>query len=495
MPYWQIVLMPPSVSRMPVFRLSSRKLLARVRMLVVASAPLMSAEPARSADALTNAAQVHSISPELADQRMAVRLEGVITHYHPQRSDGLSFQDATDGVYVSLQGQKPQVKVGDRVVIEGETGSGDYAPIVLLRRLQNLGPGKLPIPEKVTAAVLATGRYDSRRVEVRGIVRSAAPAQRTSTAQAHLAMELRSDGNDLLVRVTEYGPASTDLVDAEVIVRGVASGVFSWQRQLLSPIVTAATDADVEVVRPSRRMDTLPVVSIRSLFHYSPEGFPQHRVRVQGQLLGRHTGRRLTVRDATSGLFVESPEAENVTPGDEVEVFGFPEMREHSLWLTKAIVRKRGPGAPPVPTRRSVADALRHPCELQCITGVLAGPPRPGEGSWVLNLREDNAEFEAWLPAAEEALPDWLREGARLSVTGIGEPCVLPSQRATMFPFPRAALARADSQGCGTGAGRAVVDFAPAHQNRLVQLCRRPGVTGIDHVGGRSPGAQEHRLA
>ena len=93
----------------------------------------------------------------------------------------MSFQDSTDGVYVSLQGLKPDVRVGDRVVIEGETGSGDYAPVVHLQHLLKLGRGELPKPERVTAAALATGRYDSRRVEVRGIVRSAAPAQRTSS--------------------------------------------------------------------------------------------------------------------------------------------------------------------------------------------------------------------------------------------------------------------------------------------------------------------------
>ena len=411
---------------------------ATLLLAIGATAPVLGneAEPPL-AMVLTNAAQVHALAPEVARQQRPVRLEGVVTHYHSRFSDGLCFQDSTDGIYVSLPGPKPVVSVGDRVVIEGETGSGDYAPIVFLRRLRNLGRGEPPHPERVTAAMLATGRYDSRRVEVRGIVRSAVPAQRTRTSQAHLAMELRSDGNDLLVRVAEYSPASTNLVDAEVIVRGVAAGLFSWQRQLLAPIVGVGSDADVEVVRPSRPAASLPVVSIRSLFHYSPEGFPQHRVRLRGQLLGRHAGPRLTVRDGTSGLFVETPDSEKLVPGDEVELLGFPEMREHSLWLMKAVVRKLGQGQPPTPVDRSVADALRRPCELQRITGTLFSPPRPGEGSWVLNLREGEAEFEAWLPASGGTFPAWLREGAKLAVTGITEPFVLPSHRPTMFPFPR----------------------------------------------------------
>lgn len=388
-------------------------------------------------NALRQAAQVHELSPEMAARGIPVVLEGVITHYHPLLSDGLSFQDSTDGIYVSLRGPKPEVQVGDRVRIEGETRSGDYAPIVLLDRLQRIGRGELPKPEKVTAATLATGRYDSRRVEVRGIVRSAMPAQRTSTALEHLALELRSDGNDLLVRITQYDAGDTNLVDAEVIVRGTAAGVFSWQRQLLAPIVVAASDADVEVVRPSHSADLLPIVTIRSLFHYSPGGFPQHRVRVRGQILGRLAGRRLTVRDATGGLFAEIASGEDWVAGDEVELVGFPEMREYSLWLTKTLVRKLGARQPPLAVPSTVAEALRSPCELRRIAGQLAGPPRPGEGSWVLNLRAGDEGFEAWLPASGAGFPSWLREGAQLVVAGITEPLIQPSQRPSMFPFPR----------------------------------------------------------
>jgi signal transduction histidine kinase len=386
---------------------------------------------------LTNAAAVHVLSPEAADQGLSVRLDGVVTHYNSRSSDGICFQDSSDGVYISLGKLKPDVSVGDHVVIEGETSSGDYAPIVHLRRLQILGRAELPKAERVTAAELATGRFDSRRVEVWGIVRSEVPAQRTSTAAPHLAMELRSDGNDLLVRVTDYDPARTNLVDAEVIVRGIAAGVFSWQRQLLAPIVVAASNADVVVIQPARPVDTLPVVTIRSLFHYSPDGFPQHRVRVRGQFLGRQAGNQLTVRDATSGLFVESSDGGNLVPGDEVELVGFPEMREHSLWLMEASVHKLGGGVLPPATASSVSEALQHPYELRRIIGVLTSAPRPGAGSWVLNLRDGESEFEASLPAVGETLPAWLREGVQLAVTGIAEPFVLPSQRPTMYPFPR----------------------------------------------------------
>jgi hypothetical protein len=325
---------------------------------------------------LTNAAQVHALAPEVARQSLPARLEGVVTHYRPRFGDRLFCQDATDGVYVHIVGAGPDVRVGDRIRIEGVTEAGDYAPVVRLRHLEKLGRGELPKAEVVTAAALATGKYDSRRVEVRGIVRSAAPSARLP--EGHLALHLRSDGKDLLIGVNDYSPASTNLVDAEVIARGVTAGVFSWQRQLIEPVVVVDSDQDLEVVSPPQVLDRLPVKTIESLFRYAPSGFPERRVRLRGQLLGRQPGKWLAVRDGTSGLFVEPENSGELSPGSEVEVFGFPEMREQTLWLVKAIVRRAGQGSAPAVVASSVTNALRHPCELHRIEGVLAGPPRPG---------------------------------------------------------------------------------------------------------------------
>jgi signal transduction histidine kinase len=383
---------------------------------------------------LTNAAQVHALAPEVAIQRLPVRLEGVVTRHRPRLADRFFFQDSTDGLYVRASGAWPKVSVGDRLRIEGFTDAGDYAPVVQLERVEKLGRSELPKPELVTAAALATGRYDSRWVEVRGIVRSAAPA--SVMARDQLAIQLRSAGKDILIGIDDAGSASTNLVDAEVIARGVAAGVFSWHRQLIEPVVLVESVKDVEVLSPPQALDSLPVQTIQSLFRYSPSGFPERRVRLRGRLLGQQPGKWLAMRDATSGLFVESQEGEVLSPGDDVEVFGFPEMREQALWLVKALVRKSGQGAAPTALASSVTNALRHPCELHQIEGVLTAAPRPGQGSWVLTLRDGRSEFEAWLPAAGGAYPATWREGARLAVTGITEPFFLQHHLRVMYPFP-----------------------------------------------------------
>jgi signal transduction histidine kinase len=392
---------------------------------------------------LTNAAAVHQLAAETAAQHLPVRLDGVVTHYNSRIGNGLFIQDATDGIYIRLGTNRPPVVAGDHVIIEGQTATGDYAPVVQLRRWQRLGQAALPPPERVNAAALASGRFDCRRVEVRGIVRSAEPAR--GDPAAHLVMQLRADGQDLFVGINTYPPASTNLVDAEVIVRGVVGGNFSWQRQLLSPVLLLDTAAEVEVISPPQSLAALPWAPIQSLFGYSVAGFPDRRVRLRGQLLGQQPGKWLAVRDATSGLFVETPEGGKLTVGDELELVGFPELREQTLWLRRAVVQKVGWHKPPSVVESPVGEALKQPCKLRRLTGTLVGNPRPGEGSWVLNLHAEDSDFEAWVPATDSSHPAEWREGARFTITGITEPFFLPGHRLTMFPLPRGLRLHASS--------------------------------------------------
>jgi signal transduction histidine kinase len=388
----------------------------------------------RAPVSLTNVAQIHALTAEVANQHLRVRLEGVVTHYN-RLGYGFFIQNHNDGIYVALR-QQGSIKeqVGERVVVEGETDAGDYAPVVRLSRVEDLGPGKLPEPEAVTANDLSTGKYDSRRVQVRGVVRLAEPLARKSSGL--LAMQLWSDGRTLLASVNAYADASTNLVDAEVAVCGVAAGVFNWQRQLVEPVLMVASDADIKVMRTALPLNSLPVQTIQSLFRYSPAGFPHHRVRLRGQLLGQQPGRWMVVRDATSGLFVDSVEGENLSPGDKLELFGFPEMREEKLWLVNPVVHKLGAGRLAAPSVSTFANALHQACELVRMEGTVVGRPSPGENGWVLTLVQGKEMFEAWLPAANNSIPDEWREGARLEVTGIAEPFFSPAIRPTLYPHP-----------------------------------------------------------
>jgi signal transduction histidine kinase len=240
-----------------------------------------------------------------------------------------------------------------------------------------------------------------------------------------------------VVGINDYDPASTNLVDAEVVVIGVAAGIFSHQRQLLSPVVVLDSDEDLQVISPPQPLEAIPRMTVDSLFRYSPEGFPERRVRIQGKLLGQQPGRWMAVNDGTSGLFVESQVSPVVQPGAQLDLIGFPQMRDQTLWLLNAEVEAVVPGPPPPILDTTATEALAQPTSLVRLKGQLVSPPLPGEGVWVLSLRDADSEFEAWLPASGSGHSSEWREGAMLRIAGIAEPYVLPTHRLTMFPFPR----------------------------------------------------------
>src|SRR5208282_5991863 len=126
---------------------------------------------------LTTAAQVRRLTPEQAERHYPVKLRGVITLFD-ERSPGASFrvvQDETAGIYLflgNLTNALPFAE-GQQVEIQGVSGKGGFAPIVIMDKFKMLGPGRLPTPKAVSLDDLASGRQDSQFVEFSGIVRSA----------------------------------------------------------------------------------------------------------------------------------------------------------------------------------------------------------------------------------------------------------------------------------------------------------------------------------
>lgn len=382
---------------------------------------------------LETAAAVHALTPAEAGRGLPVRLEGVVTYHTTRAPNALFVQDATGGVFIRLDGQRPAARAGDRVGLRGRTGPGDYAPVVRLEELERLGTAPLPAPVPVTRHELAAGRHDSRRVSLEGVVVAAYVEGPPDAAQ--LVLTLRADGGELLARVYDFTPAATNLLDARVRLIGVGSGLFSRQRQLLAPLLLLQDLADMAVLEPPRPAAAAPRRSVESLFRHSPDGFPDRRIRVRGIVLGHRPGRWLALRDATGGLFAEVAGDAALAPGDEVELVGFAEIRPPSLWLVRAEARRLGQGPPPAARPAGFGEALGAPVQLLELNGRLAADPVAAADGWRLELQDGTNLFEVLAPGAAPP-PAW-RAGAVLAVRGVSEPVFPAWQRLFEFPFPR----------------------------------------------------------
>jgi hypothetical protein len=122
------------------------------------------------AEELRTADQVRRLTPEQAERHLEVRLKAVVTFYD-ERLYSRFVQDETAGIYLQELTNGPALRPGQIVEIEGQTGAGEYAPIVIPRSVKVLGEGTLPTAKPVSLEQLVSGREDSQFVEVSGTVR------------------------------------------------------------------------------------------------------------------------------------------------------------------------------------------------------------------------------------------------------------------------------------------------------------------------------------
>jgi diguanylate cyclase (GGDEF)-like protein/PAS domain S-box-containing protein len=373
------------------------------------------AEPPR---ALTTTEQIRRLTPEEAALGRKVSVQGVVTFYHP--SWGLLFvQDQTGPVFVAVDraGTPAPIRPGQLVEVHGVTQSGDFAPSIGKPSLVPLAMTGLPTPKVATLPELATGAYDSRWVEVRGVVRSA------EESSGLLILVLRVDQGLLTVRVLDapnVEPAR--LVDAVVRVRGACGTVANDRRQLVG-VQLWTPSIDEVVVEQAAREDPFAAAAtpLANLLRFVPEGASVRRVKVRGVVTLHQPGRGVFLQTEKDAVHVHTSQTLDVLPGDDIEVVGFPGMGGPGLVLEEGLVRVLGKATPVEPSRVDAAQASSGATDglLVRIQGRLLDVVA-GAGEQALVLRDGDHAFNARMPAAAAGatLPA-LRPGSLIEVTGV----------------------------------------------------------------------------
>src|SRR5262249_50692592 len=120
---------------------------------------------------LRSAAAVRSLTVEQAQQKLRIRLRGVVT-FCDARLFSRFIQDETAGIYLFDSGIPLDLAAGQLVEVEGTTGPGEYAPIAVPTQVRVVGQTPLPPAKVVNYEQLASGKEDSQFVEIAGTVRS-----------------------------------------------------------------------------------------------------------------------------------------------------------------------------------------------------------------------------------------------------------------------------------------------------------------------------------
>ncbi|HEX7362217.1 MAG TPA: response regulator [Bryobacteraceae bacterium] len=371
---------------------------------------------------LTSTRAVHTLSTKESERGYPVHFQAVVTYYDPyldNRHGALFIHDSTGGVFVDVPPNLLfSAHAGTLIDITGVTGPGDFAPVVMAGRIRVLGQSHLPAKAlRVGRSEILTGAYDCRWVEIEGIVHDVHQAGHDVTFY----IELR-DGLVAATTVWQSGVDYRRLIDAKISVRGAAAEFFNRRRQIVGARFFFPSMRQVTVEEPAPPHPfASPVQPIDTLLQYNPKAAFGHRVHIQGRVTLQWPGRTVCIQDSKQGLCASAAQKAKLTPGEVVDMVGFPVADEYLPTLESATWRLAGAGAPVRATPITVKQALggRYDSELVSIRGTLIARNRTATGPR-LTLSAGPLLFAAVLPRTRNnrELPAW-RPGSELQVTGI----------------------------------------------------------------------------
>jgi signal transduction histidine kinase len=370
--------------------------------------PLSTPEDSKRLPLLTTIEQVKRLSREEAGRGYPVKIRGVITA--PQIA-GFFIQDSTWSIYVRLQdpaATEPQ-HAGDYWEVEGVTFA-EFAPNVSARRAVRLGTGTLPEPLHPTWDQLINGSLDTQYVEVRGIVTAVEPD----------GMALLTPAGKIKVQLSDVEPGTLKRYEnALVRLRGcVIPGRDETTQQVeLGRLRLSNFSVNVDEPAPADPF-TAPPKRARDLLLFDSRAGAIQRVKIAGQVLHERGG-ECYLMDGTNGLRFIPKEKVELSPGELVDVVGFPELGGPSPVLREAVVRQTGQAPLPLP-QPLPADALigrQHDARLVRVEARLTGLSLDGSGQ-ALELQAGKRGFLARLDTRRGALRG-VSPGSRLELTGV----------------------------------------------------------------------------
>lgn len=405
------------------------KRMSRLLASLLAIIPMLPL-PAVAAEPLSSVGAVRMLPTEEAARGLPVRLEAVVSCYHPGWGV-LLVHDGRDGICVGvsehLRPAKP-FSAGQKLRIEGGTGPGEFLPVILPARLEQIAAGEALNYEKLTAEQLFAPGADCHPVEIEAVVKG------TWFGDKSLVVDLQMEGWPLkavLPQEVEGARLPWQLLEQRVRVRGVAGTHFNDQRQMSGRLLFVQGLSFLTLVEEAQAASEVPLVPVDGLLRAGSS--LRQRTRVRGVVTHVISGRGLYLRGEGGGLYVQTAQPLEMHSGDVVEAEGYPVITPFRPSLSAVNVSHLKTAAQPEPVAFDAA-ATRHSreqCELVWLEAELLETTRDADGT-SFACRTAGQVFDAHLPGTLELEP-----GSKLRLTGICEmlsthPLVIP-RNATAF--------------------------------------------------------------
>jgi signal transduction histidine kinase/DNA-binding response OmpR family regulator len=332
----------------------------------------------------------------------------------------LIVQNESGGLRVECPENTQALQPGQLVEVTGAaTGGSD--PFVATANVNILGQQAEPTPETPSMEGLYSGRFEYRRVEVRGVVRSV-----SQQWTGRVALELGDGHRVLQIRSLRFtSPEWDSLVDSEVSVVGVVNSIQSADGAPSMVRIWAIRPEDVKLERKADDPTTLPVVSVRSVTGLDPGQLPAHRVRLSGKSFRAAESSEATLTDGTGSIVLRDAPFQTAGEPESVQVSGFAEYDNGGIVLihcarVTAHTAEAGPRALPVLERTaairrlSVEQArLAYPVKLSAVVTYFDPIQR------LLFIQDADGGIYADPPPA---FPGPLNTGDLVRIEGVSEP-------------------------------------------------------------------------
>jgi diguanylate cyclase (GGDEF)-like protein len=312
---------------------------------VLSSAEQHSAAAQKPPHVITAARIAHDLTEQQAALSIPVHLRAVVTYYDPYidpRRGAIFVHDASGGVFIAIPARSTlPVKAGSVVDVRGVTAPGDFAPIIIGSQITLVGQSQVPRnPPSPTMAQLLSGSEDCQWVEVQGVVHAVHMESRDvildiATAGGILSATTIMDPN------ANYG----SLVDSLVRVHGTVAPLFIRSRQMVGIHLFFPSLHELTVVKaPQVDPFTMPAVPVTAVSEFQPGRQSGQLIHVQGTVTLQWPGRMLCIEDGKDGLCMQTADEARVSPGEHVDVVGFPVVSAFKSTLQDATFRVTGKG-------------------------------------------------------------------------------------------------------------------------------------------------------
>ena len=366
---------------------------------------------------LTNAYEVRQLQPDDPVKSYRAEIQGVVTMTN---TSSFVLQDATGGVFVHYFSNVAEnsPRPSELWKIEGNTGQGDFSPVLHVTRATYLGNAALPTPVQPTQQQLASGSLDAELVEIEGVVMTASNSELRLLTRSGNVTLFDNSYYPLLTRRWSEKECSS-LVGCAVRLRGVYRAVWDTNTGAVQPAQLMLGNVTMSVDEPASEDPYFaPLIRPSELLLFTSHPTALKRVRISGQLLFSRPP-ELFLFDGTSGFRAVSREARELVPGDHVEVSGFPQLGGPSPVLFDARARKVGHSPLSVPAKVpywNLPDARLDSTLVEVEATLLSDTVRLDERA--LEMRAGTNRFVAFLPS-EKSMPPDIERDSTVRLTGV----------------------------------------------------------------------------